>query len=159
MDPIYGGGGGGGGQVQNKHIKRLIHLQNKAIRVINFESYHSPVNILFKTSKILKIYDVIKLQNFMYIYQSINGNLPITLRNIFKPTETLHGHNTRGSSHHQLSIPKANTLVYGIKSINYQSMQFWNFIVNMFPENKLQIEKKNNCKRFITNYLLDNYEK
>ena len=35
----------------------------------------------------------------MYIYQSINGNLPITLSNIFKPTETLHGHNTRGSSH------------------------------------------------------------
>ena len=115
------------GQVQNNHIKRLIQLQNKAIRVINFESCHCPINLLFKTSKILKICDVIKLQNFMYVYQSINGNLPITLNNIFKPTETLHGHNTRGSSHHQLSIPKANTLVYGIKSINYQSIQFWNF--------------------------------
>ena len=115
------------GQVQTKHIKRLIQLQNKAIRVINFASYHSPVDPLYKNSKILKICDVIKLQNFVYIHDSINGNLPSSLINIFEPTKQLHIYNTRGASHHQISIPKANTLVYGIRSIKYQSIQFWSF--------------------------------
>ena len=119
------------GQVQNKHIKRLIQFQNKAIRVINFASYHSPVDPLYKNSKILKICDVIKLQNFVYIHDSINGNLPSSLINIVEPTKQLHRYNTRGASHHQISIPKANTLVYGIRSIKYQFIQFWNFIVNM----------------------------
>ena len=31
------------GQFQNKHIKRLAQLQNKAIRIINFASYQSAV--------------------------------------------------------------------------------------------------------------------
>ena len=84
------------GQLQSKHIKRLIQLQNKAIRVINFASYHSPVDPLYKNSKILKISDVIKLQNFVYIHDSINGNLPSSLINIFEPTKQLHRYNTRG---------------------------------------------------------------
>ena len=41
----------------------------------------------------------------MYIHESINGNLPSSLTNIFEPTNQLHGHNTRGASHYQLSIP------------------------------------------------------
>ena len=84
------------GQVQNKHIKQLIQLQNKAIRVINFASYHRPVDPLYKNSKILKICDVIKLQSFVYIHDSININLPSSLINIFEPTKQLHRYNTRG---------------------------------------------------------------
>ena len=42
------------GQVQNKHIKGLIHLQNKAVIVISFASYCSPVNPHINL-KILKI--------------------------------------------------------------------------------------------------------
>ena len=106
------------GQVQNKHIKCLVQLQNKAVRVISFASYCSPVDPHYKTSKIC---DVINLQNFIYVHGSIHGILPSSLSNIFEPTNQLHGHNTQGASHHQTSIPKANTLVYGIRSINYQS--------------------------------------
>ena len=95
----------------------------------------------------------------MYIRESINGNLPSSLTDIFEPTNQLHRHNTRGASHYQLSIPKANTLVYGITCINYQSIQFWNFIVNKFPEKKLQEKMKTYCNRLVTNYLLGNYVK
>ena len=61
------------GQVQSKHIKRLMCLQNKAVRVISSASYCSPVNPLHKNLKMLKIcYNITKL----YIHVSINGNLP-----------------------------------------------------------------------------------
>ena len=45
------------GQIQNKYVKRLTQLQNKAIRIINFASYRSAVDPLYKTSKILKLCD------------------------------------------------------------------------------------------------------
>ena len=95
----------------------------------------------------------------MYIHESINGNLHSSLTNIFEPTNQLHRQNTRGASHYQLSIPKANASVYGIRCINYQSIQFWNFTVNKFPEKTLQEKKKTYSKRLVTNYLLGNYVK
>ena len=81
------------GQVQNKHIKYLISLQNKAVKGISFASYCIPVNNLNKNLKILKVCDVIRLQNFMHIHGSINGNLPSSLINIFEPInymDTIH---------------------------------------------------------------------
>ena len=78
------------GQIQNKHVKRLTQLQNKAIRIINFSSYSSTVDPLYKTSKILKLCDSIKLQNFLYVTNSINGNLPSTLKDTFTFTKNAH---------------------------------------------------------------------
>ena len=144
------------GQIQNKHVKRLSLLQNKAIRIINFASYRSAVDPLYKTSEILKLCDIIKLQNFFYVTNSINGNLPSTLKITFALTKNAHKHNTPGSAQHQIVIPK-NTLIYGIRSIKYQSTQIWNFIMNIFPHEKLYLKKKIACKRFLTNYLIKNY--
>ena len=124
------------GQIQNKHVKRLTQLQNKAIRIINFASYRSTVDPLYKTSKILKLCNSIKLQNFLYVTNNINGNLPSTLKDTFTFTKTAHKYNTRGSAQHQIVIPKVKTSIYGIRSIKYQSIQIWNFIVNTFEEEK-----------------------
>ena len=54
------------GQMNNSHINRLIKLQNKANRVINFAPFRWSETPLYKTSRILKFYDNIKLQNFLY---------------------------------------------------------------------------------------------
>ena len=93
-------------QIQNKHVKRLTQQQNKEIRIINFASYLSAVDPLYKTLKILKLCDNIKLQNFLYDTNSINGNLPSTLKNTFTLTNNAHKHNTRGSVQHQIVTPK-----------------------------------------------------
>ena len=141
------------GQIQNKHVKRLTQLENKAIRIINFSYYSSTVDPLYKTTKILKLCDSIKLQNFLYVTNSINGNLPSTLKDTFTFTKNAHKYNTHGSAQHQIVIPKVKTLIYGIRSIKYQSVQIWDFIVNTFPHEKLYLKKINACKRFVTNYL------
>ena len=129
------------GQIQNKHVKRLTQLENKAIRIINFASYSSTVDPLYKTSKILKLCNSIKLQNFLYVTNSINGNLPSTLKDKFTFTKNAHKYNTHGSAQHQIVIPKVKTLKYGIRSIKYQSIQIWDFIVNTFPHEKLYLKK------------------
>ena len=82
-------------QIQNKHVKRLTQLQNKAIRIIHFASYRSAVD------------------PFLYVTNSINGNQPSTLKNIFTLTTNAHKHNTCGSAQHQCN-PQGKDLIYRI---------------------------------------------
>ena len=56
-----------------------------------------------------------------------------------------------------LSTTLVKTLIYGIASTKYQSVQIRNFIVNTFPRERVYLKKEIACKRFFTNYLLQNY--
>ena len=121
------------GQMKNYHISRLIKLQNKAIRIINFAPFRSSVTHFYKDNRLLKLNDIIKVQNFLYVLECLQDAVPIVLSRTFTLAKTKHSHNTRGASCHQVVIPKVRTLVFGIKSITYQSAQFWNYIVSLFP--------------------------
>ena len=83
------------GQTSNSSIKRLENIQNKALRIINFAPYNSPTNHLYKTSKILKFTDFIKLQNFLLVHDDINKKIPYALQNTFKAAKDSHGHLTK----------------------------------------------------------------
>ena len=133
------------GQIQNKHVKRLTRLQNKAIRIIILLLIVVQYIPYIKLQKLLKLCGRIKLQNFLYVTNSLNGNLPSTLED-FTFTQNAHKYNTHGSAQHQIVIPKVKTLIYGIRRIKYQSIQIWDFIVNTFPHEKLYLKKKNACK-------------
>ena len=145
------------GQMQNSHINRLIKLQNKAIRVINFAPFRCSVTPLYKTSRLLKFCDSIKLQNFLYVFDCLKNTVPNVLRQTFTLITSRHGYNTRGASCNQVVIPKVRTLVYGIRSITYQSAQFWNFIVNLFPQINFLRKSKLTSKKVITKYLIEVY--
>ena len=53
------------GQHHNCHIKRIIKLQDKAIRIINYAHYRESTSQLYKNSKILKFKDNITLNNYI----------------------------------------------------------------------------------------------
>ena len=59
------------GQHHNNHVKRVIKLQDKSIRIINFAEYREPTLNLYKKSKILKFTDNITLNNYMYVHDSL----------------------------------------------------------------------------------------
>ena len=71
-------------------ICRIIRLQDRAIRVINFAHNYESRNPLYTKSKILKFADNIKLLNFLYVYDSIKGNLPSSLNHTFKAVPLVH---------------------------------------------------------------------
>ena len=146
------------GQVRNRHISRIETLQNKAIRIINFAPYNGASNPLYKQSKILKFSDHIKLQNFLYVLDNINKKTPIVLQDSFQLVRNTHSYPTRGSYNNKVVIPKANTRIYGIGSIRFQSAQFWNYMVNQFSNLKLNLQSRAACKKKILNYLLEKYE-
>ena len=145
------------GQINNKQFLRLECLQNKAIRIINFAKYRATVNPLYKESKILKIADNIKLQNFLLVFSDAKGDLPTALSNTFKLAQESHRYNTRGASQHKMVLPAAKTVVYGLRSIKYQSITIWNYLMGKYKINKLYEKSKLICKKFITKGFLDSY--
>ena len=145
------------GQNQNTNIQRLIKLQDRALRIINYADYFASSEKLYKSSNILKLEDNINLLNFMYVYDSLKGLLPNVISQNFTAFKDIHNHNTRGSSQLQLKLPKVNTVTNGIRSINYQSAYVWNLLQNKIPDKKLHSISRNLCKKIIRNFYIDNY--
>ena len=72
------------GQTTNKHINRVILIQKKALRIINFAEYNAPTSQLFCDSRIIKFTDHVAIQNFLLAHDFINHNLPFPLINLFE---------------------------------------------------------------------------
>ena len=145
------------GQVQNSTTKRISTIQNKAIRNINFTSRRHNATPLYAKSKILKLEDNVKLQNFLYVHDSLKGSLPVAHSNIFEPTKNIHKYPTKCSNQHHIAIDKVNTQTSGINSIKYQATKFCNEMVNTFPKEKLQNENRKYCKDYLSKYFLSLY--
>ena len=149
------------GQIQSKHVNRVIKLQDKAIRIINFANNYQSRNPLYLKSNILKFSDNIRLQNFLYVYDSIKGNLPSILNYNFKflhDRYDVYDQITRSSSLlNQVDLPNARTQVYGKMSVNYQSASYWNTIINTYPHIDFLDKPKSFCKKNIHKHLIENY--
>ena len=145
------------GQTRNKHFYRVERIQNKAIRLINFATFRASVNPLYRASNILKIADFVKLENFLFVLNDINGHLPAVLSNTFQLVRNSHKYNTRSASHNNVSIPTVHTLIYGIRSIKYQSCQIWNHIMSKYHSSNLHKKSKSVCKRIIRKHFIDSY--
>ena len=65
----------------------------------------------------------LNLQNFPYVYDHHDNNLPKVLSNTFKSIKYVHSHLTQGSKSHKLIFPHAQTTVYEINSITLQSIK------------------------------------
>ena len=59
-------------------IKQISELQYKALRIINFKPKNHPVSGLYKSNKILKFTDYVKLLNCMFVKDRLSANqIPI----------------------------------------------------------------------------------
>ena len=146
------------GQFSNKYINRIEKIQNKAIRIINFMNYKDPVGPLYSTSNILKFADHVKLQNFLFVHDSLGDTLPLSLQKSFTTAAETHTHETRVSFQHNIILPKVRTLNYGLYSIKYRSAAHWNSIVNQFPKETFHNLSKSICIKKVKNILIEGYK-
>ena len=145
------------GQIQSKHVNRVLKLQDRAIRIINFANFWHSRNPLYLKSKILKLSDHIKLQNFLYVYDSLKCNLPSALNNNYRFIHDIHDYYTRSSFLNQVYLPKTRTKIHGIMSVNFQSGLYWNEIMKLYPNIDFVNKPRSFCKTFITKHLLQSY--
>ena len=75
-------------------INRLVILQKKALRIINFEAHNSRSYSLFKKSFILKFLDKVHLEHTLFVSKSINNLLPSLFNDWFLFSSDQHNYET-----------------------------------------------------------------
>ena len=76
--------------------ERLSELQKIALRLICLTKYNAPCDHLFKTLKIFKIPDLLRLQELTFYYKHVHNNLPQYLQQMpLIPNNEIHNHDTR----------------------------------------------------------------
>ena len=70
------------GQNRSSHVEKICKLQNRAMRIINFEDFHANTNPLYINNNILKLQDLIRLQNSLFAHDYLDNSLPACLKTI-----------------------------------------------------------------------------
>ena len=114
-------------------------LQRKCVRIITFSDFDSHAHSLFIELKVLKISEVIKLQQLKLVFEYFNNYLPEDICHYFTPTSKVHTRFTR-SSENCLYIGKVNSSFAGLKSLKYQCSVLW----NLYMSNDIPLTKNQN---------------
>ena len=93
LNLIYGGQIWGQGQ--NKEFKKIEKLQEKAIKIINFLSLNAPVEKQMYKTNILKLKDLIMLQNILFVKDYLSENVPGSVNDKFHPSKLPPNHTSR----------------------------------------------------------------
>ena len=80
---------------QNLHsLSRIIILQKKALRIMNFQSRDSHSSALFRSNHILKLEDKILIESIIFISKSFNNLLPPIFKSWFTFCSDVHNYDT-----------------------------------------------------------------
>ena len=137
-------------------LRKLEPLQNKALKIINFKNDEYNINDLYKTNKILKIADYIKLLNCLFVRDVITQSTIPPFQYFFIQIRDTHQHNTRHATQNTITLNPYKTAFYVTHSIKHQSALIWNQINNEAPSDLLQ-KFRPEIRKYITNKLINNY--
>ena len=134
------------GNADDVHLKTLLTIQKKAVRIIsNKDNYiatifklpgdqethwridtfiKEPSAPLFKNLKILTINDIFKAEALKFVYDSLKKLNPIQFHKYFNYAPNLH--NTTANRNNNLNPPSVRTTTYGLKSLKYSGSILWN---------------------------------
>ena len=106
---------------------------------MTFAPYISNVDQSFIDLKMLKIRDVIKLQQLKVVYDFQDKILPDNLMDLFRLSSNIHTTNLTLNSalNNLIDIPKIKTVSHGIHSIRYHCAKLWN---QMFRNGTFRID-------------------
>ena len=81
------------GQCLNEKSQTFL-LQKKAIRIITFSDFAAHTSPLFKTLNIVKLPDLIKMQNLLFIHNVMNDKVPSYFHDCVHKIKSGHHYNT-----------------------------------------------------------------
>ena len=115
------------GQNQNSlRFTKVTKLQNKALKVINFQSSDSSTGPLYQRNKVLKIADFISYKNALFVRNTLKKENPQVFHEMFVMLNQNHTCNTRAATYHFLDIPQVKTTHFGQYSVKFQASENWN---------------------------------
>ena len=111
------------GQGSNNVVDMIKRTQNKSPQIITFKHRTESSDPLYANHKILKLQNIITLNNCLFIYDQLCDNLPNAFSNYFKVLKNQHRHNTTSSNCFTLNVPRLNTETYGSNSIKIKAIK------------------------------------
>ena len=98
-------------------VSRIVILQKKALRIMNFQFRDSHSSLLFKSNHILKLEDKILIEKILFINKSFNNLLPPIFKSWFTFCSEVHNYQTISSTADKIFKPSYRTESYGKNSI------------------------------------------
>ena len=138
------------GQNQNNLlVRKLIKLQDKVLKLINFQPLNAPAGPPYQENKILKITDFINYKNILFVRISIRKENVHIFNEMLTMLNRNHSYNTR-------DIPQVRTAHFGEFSLKFKASQIGgdfqiNFNSGILPCSYSQL-KKAVFKKYLANY-------
>ena len=107
-------------------MSRIVIVQKKALRIMNFQSRDSQSSLLFKCNHFLKFEDKILIANILFIHKSLNNLLPPIFKNWFTFCSDVHNYQTVSSTSDKIFKPSYRTDSFGKNSITIGAINSWN---------------------------------
>ena len=145
------------GQQQNRQTEAAYRLQKRALRIMNFKDINATSNPLFKDNNILKLDDLVKVKNVIFIHDFVNKSLPLCFQNDFLKLEDAYSSvRTRNARLGCLFVPGRKSAKYGLFSITHQCILTWNKFSKLFNCN-LALVPRTKLKTRLEKHILQLY--
>ena len=115
------------GNTYKTSLQPLFILQKKAVRIITFSECKAHSSPLFYRLELLKLFDLIYLDNALFVYDYYTNKLPAIFHDFFKSIHEVHQYNTILASKKSYYLPKTRTN-YGKFNIRFNGAKIWNSI-------------------------------
>ena len=137
---------------QIRFLSSSEKLQRKAIQIMSFSDLREPSSLLFKEWEILKIKDIVEIQNCHFVHSK---KLPKSFENIFQKCNTIHVNPTRFSRSDCLYMPRFQSVTYGLNCITNTCIHSWNNLTKTLEKPStlsITMLKKKMLNHCIANY-------
>ena len=127
------------------------------MRIINLRDFNANPNPLFAANKIVKVQDLIRIQNCLFVHDYLNNCLPSCFDDYYFKLNYLYFNiQTRNANLGCLFLPSKNTTNYGLNSITQKCINNWNFFSKALKMDLSSISRYN-LKTKLTQYFLKQY--
>ena len=103
-------------------------IQNKILRCISHTKIKQSVSPKHKQMKILKLYDIHKMELAKFMFKLKNQLLPENLNSFFVSVSAIHKYNTRINQSDKF-LPRERT-IFGQQKLEYKGVKIWNNLPN-----------------------------
>ena len=127
------------GNAASTHLKRIVILQKKAIRLICGEDFLAHTDPLFQRTKIIRFQELYKYFTLLFVFKSKNNLFPNSFRrqvNLDLVDERANPRSTRSSAKQVVNLPLCRTSLRQ-KTIFYQMYIAYNDFFIPFELNKI----------------------
>ena len=128
------------------HLRPLLLLQKKIVRIMTFSTYYAHTDPLFKDLNILTIDKLVVHRIGIAMYKINNSLFPSVLNELYKKNNVIHDHNTRTKDMFRVSL--------GTQTFSTVSARIWNALIVKFNVNVPLTRFKVSLKQYLSSNIL-----